>query len=840
MSPTTNDLDPTIESEGSRVPLGLTSSQAAERLSRDGPNLLPQDKRRRFWQIPFKVLREPMLLLLVGASVVYLLLGDTSEAMILGASVLVVIALTVYQEQKSERVMQALRDLSSPRGQVMRDGKTLMIPASEIVVGDVIMVAEGDRLPADARVLEETGLHVDESLLSGESVPVRRSVATGTGEDELLHASTLVIRGHGTAEVVATGQHTEVGRIGLSMRAIRIEATPMQHELRRVVMLFALLALLSCVAVTVLYHITRGGWLDALLAGLTLAIATIPEEFPVVLAVFLALGAWRMAQQAALVRRMPAIEALGATTVLCTDKTGTLTENRMAVAELAANDNCGTPGEQSPPELRELLKIAERACPKLSHDPMDRALHETAAKLGMSADGWQHVREYPFSPERPAVAHAWSGHGQLLVACKGAPETVADICGLSGEQRVRALAEVDAMAQRGLRVLGIASSTSTEATADEARLPETMSELRLTWCGLVAFADPLRAGVREAVAEAQAAGIRLVMLTGDHVGTASAIARDAGIADNGQVVLGSELDTLDDESLMQRCAQANVFARVRPEHKLRLVNILKSADHVVAMTGDGVNDAPAMMAAHVGIAMGERGTDVAREAAAIVLLDDNFVTVVRAVRLGRTIYDNIKRSMHYIVSVHVPIAGIALLPLLTGGPLVLMPLHVVFLELIIDPACTIVFEREPAAAGIMHRPPRPSAQRLLDRRSLLASLALGIIMFLIVVLMYVLGMVTMLPDSQASALAFTALVSGNLSLILMYRSGTSLRDSLHRRNVAFWIVVVMTLSLLTIVTRLDLPSQWFGFSPPPLGLWLFALLLPLLTSALLAVFRHRR
>ncbi len=839
MKPAPDRLDPAPGPAGSRTLPGLSSSQAAERLARDGPNVLPQAERRRFWQVIVKVLREPMLLLLLFAAAVYLLLGDTSEALILGASVLLVIGLTLYQEQKSENALQALRDLSSPRAQVVRDGKPKMVAASELVVGDTIVVTEGDRVPADARVLEEIDLHLDESLLSGESVPVRRGVSLDADEDGLLRASTLVARGHGKAEVVATGPHTAIGRIGTAMRAIGIETTPMQHEVRRLVVLFSLLALLACVAVTVLHYLTRGGWLDALLAGLTLAMATIPEEFPVVLTVFLALGAWRMAQQAALVRRIPAIEALGATTVLCTDKTGTLTENRMAVAELADDDRGGRPGEASPPELRDLLGIADMASPDLTHDPMERALHDAAAQLGLDHARWRHVHEYPFSAERPAVAHAWSYQDQLLVACKGAPETVADLCGLSGARRAEALAKVDAMARRGLRVLGVASWLSTNPATHRTDLPAEMQDLHLAWRGLVGFVDPLREGVLDAVAEARAAGIRVMMLTGDHVETARAIADDAGIADRGPVVLGSELDALDDDALARRYARTNVFARVHPEHKLRLVNLLKRAGQVVAMTGDGVNDAPALMAAHVGIAMGGRGTDVAREAAAIVLLDDNFVTVVRAVRLGRTIYDNIRRVMHYILAVHVPITGLALLPLLTGGPLVLMPLHVVFMELIIDPACSLIFEREPAVAGIMRRPPRPPTQRLLGLRSMSASLAQGAAMFAVVALAYALGNMRGLPATQTGAIAFTALVAGNIGLILLYRTGTSLWNSLRQRNVAFWIISLVALALLVIVTRFDLPALWFGFTPPPLGLWLLALLSPLLAAAVLASLQHR-
>ena len=805
---------------------GLSSAEAAARLQRDGPNALPEPERRRPWTTVANVLREPMLLLLLAATAVYMLLGDPQEAALLGASVFVVIGLTVYQERKSERALQALRELGTPRARVVRDGEPRMVPSPEVVVGDVLLVAEGERIAADARVLEETDLHADESLLTGESVPVRRGVVQAADDDALLHASTLVVRGHGRAVVVATGVRTAVGRIGVALRSIHVEPTPMQHEMRRIVVVFAALALSACVMMSVLYFMTRGGWLPALLAGLTLAMATIPEEFPVVLAVFLALGAWRMAQQQALVRRTPAIEALGATTILCTDKTGTLTENRMAVAELRSDGECGDAGSKTV-ALRRLLDIAALASRLHSHDPMERALHEAAGFTGDGPAAPRHLREYPLSPGCPAITHVWlQADGARIAACKGAPETVADLCRLRPEQREQVLGDVDAMARRGLRVLGAAS-------ADATTIPSAMGDFAFRWRGLVGFADPLRAGVPEAVAEARAAGVRVIMLTGDHLETARAIARQAGLDGAGEVILGRDVAAMDDDTLARRVAGSNVFARVHPEHKLRLVNALKRDGQVVAMTGDGVNDAPALMASNVGIAMGGRGTDVAREAASIVLLDDNFVTVVRAIRQGRNIYANIRRAVHYILAVHVPIAGLALLPLLVGGPLVLLPLHVVFLELIIDPACSIVFEQETATDDIMRRPPRPSSERLLGTASLLLSLGHGAVMFLVVVGVYFIGVRQALPPAQVGSLAFTALVAGNLGLITLYRSGASMLKTLRHRNVAFWVVGTMASVLLVLVTRVVGPARWFGFAPAPLGWWLLAVALPLLVVALL-------
>jgi Ca2+-transporting ATPase len=795
---------------------GLTSAEAAARLARDGPNALPEPGRRGPWAMIGHVLREPMLMLLLAAAMIYMLLGDPGEAALLVASVVIVIGLTVYQEYKSERALQALRELGSPRARVLRDGVATVIASQGLVLGDVLLVAEGDRVPADARLLEAADLHLDESLLTGESIAVARN-AGAAGDDSILRASTLVVRGRGTAEVIAVGANTAVGRIGHSLQSISIERTPLQREMRRTVAVFATLGLATCVLMTMAYGVLRGNWLEAVLAGITLAMANIPEEFPVVLTVFLALGGWRMAKHNALVRRAPAIEALGSISVLCTDKTGTLTENRMAVAELAGDA----------PER--LLEMARLACPPLSHDPMDRALADAATQRQLPPEppGWQRLREYPLSSDRPAFTQAWrSTDGDTWIIAKGAPEAIAAQCRGSAPAAHDLDRQLEAMTQRGLRVLAVGMRQVPEATAGP--LPDDASMFQLQWLGLLGFADPLRPAVPGAVAEARAAGVRVIMMTGDHAGTARAIAAQAGIAGPAAVQRGDDLEGWDAAALAGHLDSVNVFARVRPEHKLRLVEALKARGEVVAMTGDGVNDAPALMASHVGIAMGGRGTDVARESASIVLLDDNFVTVVRAIRMGRGIYENIAKAVRYILAVHVPITGMALLPLLTGSAPLLLPLHVVFLELIIDPACSIVLEREPPPGDIMRRPPRAAGRRLLDRATLFGALGQGLAMFLPVALTYAFGTRAGLPDAQLAALAFTAIVVGNLFLILLHRSGTSIWRALHTPNPAFWIVVAGATSLLALALLQPAVAGLFGFVRPPMPMLALAVGLPLL------------
>lgn len=826
-------LPPTGDAGTVRLGPGLSAAEASRRLLRDGENLLPQPERRNARAILLGVLREPMLLLLAAASGIYMLLGDPMEAAALGASCGLVVALAAFQEYRSERALQALRDLSSPQAQVLRDGILQRLPARTLVTGDIVRIAEGDRVPADARLLQATDLELDESLLTGESVPVARAPAADAATDAgQVRAGTLVVRGHGLAEVTATGAATAIGRIGAALHAVRSPPTALQMDIRHAVVTFATLGLGISVLFALAYAASRGDWLQGVLAGVTLAMANIPEEFPVVLAVFLALGAWRMARHRALVRRPHAIEALGTVTVLCTDKTGTLTENRMSVAELAEDGMQAVLPQPLPPSLEILLVHAEAACGEHAFDPMEAAIRSAVpASLALARQGWRHVREYPLATGLLAVSHVWRDpvSGQLRVFCKGAPEAVAGLCRLPEATAAEVLGQAAAMAGRGLRVIATATADWQD---DGTPLPDDPRSFAFTWTGLLGLADPLRAGVREAVADAQAAGIRVVMLTGDHVDTARAIASQAGLRHARDVLRGSDLAGMDDATLATRALACDVFARTTPDHKLRLVQGLAGRGEVVAMTGDGVNDAPALAAAHVGIAMGGRGTEVAREAAAIVLLDDNFVTLLAAIRQGRVIYDNIARAVRYILAVHVPITGLALLPLLWGHPLVLLPLHVVFLELIIDPASTLVFEREPPDPDVMRRPPRPASQHLLDARILAASLAQGLAVFVAVAAVYAGARMAALPQAQLAAVSFIALVTGNLGLVALNRSRGRPAEGGRVHNPAFRAIVAGALSLLGVVIGIAPVGRWFGFAPPPLLAAMAAAAAPLVVIAL--------
>src|SRR5215813_9617830 len=801
---------------------GLSDREAAARLSQDGFNELPSAERRGLLGLASDVFREPMLLLLVCIGVIYLLLGDPQEAAALVVAVLIIIVISIYQQHKTERALEALKDLSSPRALVIRGGKRQRIPGREVVRDDLIVLQEGDRVPADAVVLECRNLFVDESLLTGESVAVLKSSASwdvpmsppGGDSAPSVFSGTLVVQGRGIAVVKATGLRTELGKIGHSMTTLQAEITPLEKETRKAVSVLAIAGIASCIVLAAVYGYMQASWLRGALAGLTLAISMIPEEFPVVLTIFLALGAWRLSRKNVLTRRMPAVESLGATTVLCVDKTGTLTLNKMSVHSMFANrQTCRIDEQRGIPEnFRDLTECSILASSRDPFDAMERAFLELG-KEHLQLNGplhpdWELVREYPISPELLMMSRAWKRpHGSTyFVTAKGAPEALLSVCNVSAEESQAIMAVAASMATEGLRVIGVAKVSVSE-------LPASQRELSLQFVGLVGLSDPLRPGVPAAVQECYRAGVRVVMITGDYPLTAQNIARQAGLRRTSGVIRGPELATLSDRELQERVKQTDIFARVVPQQKLRIVTALKANGEVVAMTGDGVNDAPALKAANIGIAMGGRGTDVAREAASLVLLDDDFSSIVAAIRLGRRIYDNLKKAMTYIFAIHVPIAGMSLLPVLFRLPLVLMPLHIVFLELVIDPACSTAFESEPEHSNIMNRPPRNPATRMFDRKTITMGLLQGLMLFIVTISAFLISLYRGQGELDARAISFTTLVLGNLALIWTNRSLTrTIPELLRSRNAALWAITAGAISFLALVLYVPGARELFQFS----------------------------
>ena len=817
---------------------GLSGAEATRRLAADGPNELGDTHRRALRATVVEVVREPMFLLLIAAGVVYFLIGDRFEAMVLTGFVLVIMAITIFQQRRTDNALAALRDMSSPRALVMRDGVMQRIAGREVVRGDLLMLQEGDRVPADGELLSAHDLAIDESMLTGESLPLPKSKA------HAVYAGTLVTQGQGTVEVSATGSHTEMGRIGKSLDKIDLPSSPLRDEMTRLTQRIAAVGAVLALVLVAVYWVARDNLPEAILAGIALAMSLLPQEFPVIMIIFFAFAARRLGKLDVLTRRLDAIETLGETSVLCVDKTGTLTKNQMQVVALhaagasdLAQSEVGTTLSMLQQTLLQHALLASEITP---HDAMEKAIHQLVnlpanISLCTPAD-WTLAHEYELSPQLPAMTHVWHTGERYLVAIKGAPELVAAMCHLPEEQRARVAEDVAQFAERGLRVLGVARASHLNDQA----WPVSPHDFDFEWLGLIAFADPLREEVPAAIAQCQGAGIRIVMITGDHPRTALAIAHAAGIP-TARVLLGSDLEDMDIATLTTAARDVNVFARVKPHQKLALVEALKQAGEIVAMTGDGVNDAPALKAAHIGVAMGQRGTDVAREASALVLLRDDFDSIVQAIRTGRRTFANMRQAMIYTLAVHIPIVGLSLLPVVFGMPLLLTPLHIAFIELVIDPACSIVFEAENGDEALMQQAPRRTTEPLLSLPDAMQAIGFGTLTTVVCFAAYYLLLEADQPVRAAAALVFVLLVVTNTALILPSRSRN------HRWR-ALWqglpgvslAVICATLAGLWLVTQVTAIAVAFRFTPLPVAHWLLGLLAGLLMLPLFQLIKLPR
>ncbi len=826
------------------MPTGLSADEAAHRLAAEGPNLLPGSAPKSGFAIVHDVVTEPMFLMLLAAGGIYLALGDRAEALFLLGFVFVVIGITLAQERKTQRALEALRDLSAPRALVIREGVEMRIAGRDVVRGDLLVLHEGDRIAADARLLEGN-LEVDESLLTGEAVPVSKlpeaapATATGATLDTggagvaALFASTVVTRGVGLAEVHAIGTVTAVGRIGADLAATIEPPSGLQRASGALVKRLGLIALALAIAQVLLAWWWNGKpLLESLLSGIALAMAILPEEIPVILTVFLALGAWRLSKQQVLARRVTAVEALGAITVLAVDKTGTLTLNRMAISALACGDARFTPegADHLPETFHPLVEFAMLATPGDPYDPMEKAIqqfgHQWLAGTEHVHDGRLPAFEYALSGDILAMTRVFgeANPSQYLLATKGAPEAVADLCHLSDATRAVLHLQVESMAASGLRVLGVARGRwggASDPTQTDPAWPRTQHDFDFEFLGLIGLADPPRAEVPAALAECRQAGVRVIMMTGDHPATARAIARQVGLSERPEVITGAQIAELKDAALRERLRHVDLCVRLQPAHKLRLVQVLREAGEVVAMTGDGVNDAPALKAADVGIAMGERGTDVAREAAALVLLDDSFARIVAAIRQGRRIDDNIRKATRFVFAVHMPVIALALVPTLLHWPALLLPVHIVLLQLLIDPACAIIFEAEPERADLMDRPPRP----LVDSPFALAQLGFSILQGAGVAATLLAGYAWLAAygqvPAQGRAVVFSVLVLNVVMLILANRNvRRPLSDGAGAANP--WIKRMAGAVVLLLAAVLGVPwlRQLMGMALPDATGWM--------------------
>lgn len=791
---------------------GLSSKDASNRLSSVGYNELPSAKAKNVLHIAIEVVKEPMFILLIACGSLYMLLGDYTEGVTLMSWVFIIIFITFYQHRKTERALEALKRLSSPRALVIRDGKEQRIAGREVVPDDIVILNEGDRVPADGTLLESLNLTVDESLLTGESVPVTKNEAED--QSSTVYSGTLVVQGRGVMKVTATGVSTEFGKIGKSLELIEQSQTNLQREMKSLVKkLFIGGILISCIVVTAFYF-TRHDLIQAFLNGIATAMAMLPEEFPVVLTVFLAIGAWRLSKQNVLTRKSSTIETLGSATVLCSDKTGTITQNQMTVASVFSNNKVFERASFRTEKefVISTLEHAAFASERETIDPMEKAIIDAASEFGDNTfDEIKFEKEYPLSKDFFATSRVYEHAGKRIVYCKGAPEAVLSICDLNEDQRKAMLEEVGLMAEKGQRVLAVA-----HGELNGNKLPDDQKDFKLVFDGLIGFEDPIRPEVPGAIKECHEAGIKVIMITGDYPSTAKSIAVQAGLDENAVVVTGDDLRGMTDVELKEKISSIDIFARTVPEQKLRIIQALQANNEVVAMTGDGVNDAPALKAADIGIAMGKKGTDVAREASSLVLLDDNFSSIVSAIRSGRRIYDNLQKAMFYIIAIHIPIIGLTLLPAFFPHlPILLLPLHIVFMELIIDPVCSIAFESEAEEKGIMNRPPRDPDHAFFGFTKIAKSTLYGILLLSLVLIVYFVTIGEGHTDGEIRVIAFTALIIGNIFLILTTLSKTRYAiNVLMEKNYALLIILSIALTLLLLMITIPDLRFIFGFEYP--------------------------
>jgi Ca2+-transporting ATPase len=798
---------------------GLTSAEASARLEREGRNrIVPEARRQRLRRL-LGPLADPMVALLLVAAPTYLLIGETTDAIVAFVALGPIAAVGWLLQSRAERTLEKLQTLTAPVALVLRDGVQRQVPTEELVVGDVVWLREGDVVPADGAVVALTQMLVDESALTGESLPSAKAVSDGSDEGRVW-AGTTVLSGGAVAHVTATGGSTRYGRIGTLVASLRQPATPLQRGLARLVRSLALVAVVFCAAVVVAEVLHGNGWGQAVIAGVSLAIAAIPEEFSMIYTLYLVLGAWRLAQQRALVRRLPSVETLGSTTVICTDKTGTLTHGRLAVAGLWTADGARHDGGSLTLAEVALLEHAVLACEPHPYDPLDVAIVDYARRHGLDTEalhGGELVADWPFDPVDRHLTHVWrQDGGNHQVAAKGSIEGL--LRHTATGPAVDAMAANDAFAADGMRVIGVAGAARVQRAGDRRE-----DEAGLELLGLVAFSDPIREGVADALHQCRDAGIRVIMITGDHPATAHAVAEGldlphtSGGAD--LIATGDDLDSADADQVDELVAVANVFARIRPEQKHRLVRALRRQGEVVAMTGDGINDAPALREADIGVAMGGRGTDVAREAASLVLVDDNFATIVGAVRDGRRIFDNLTRAFAYLIAFHPPLLLGALVVPLLGRPLLLLPVHLVVLELLLHPIVSLVFQADPADADVMHRPPRPVGDAL-RLGSMWRAYAVGGVLGTAIVVGYLLGLGAGWPAEEARAFGFATLLVSQPMLLLsmrspdqpMWRSGRPWTRTLAS------VVAILSFAALSVVHVRPL-ADLLQLAPFPLWAW---------------------
>lgn len=789
---------------------GFTEEEVKNSRKEFGSNKIETNSKSPFWHSLKDAVTEPMFILLVAAAVIYFILGEFSDAWFMSGAIILVSAISIYQDNRSQNALNSLKEFTQPHATVIRNNELVHLLSEEIVVGDYVVVSEGELVPADGVVKQLNDFSVNESILTGESFSVTKEIQSA--ENNKVFSGTLAESGQCVFEVTAIGEHTQLGNLGKSIQNIQKEKTPLQKQINTFVKWMALVGAIIFLIIWGINYFKSRDILDSLLKGLTIAMSVLPEEIPVALATFMALGAWRLMKMGIIVKQTSTVEALGAATVLCTDKTGTITENQMEIYQLYdfAADQILTKENWKNASTQNLISAAMWASESVPFNPMEKAIHK-AYEENVSKDlrpEFKMIYEYPLDGTPPMMTHIFENkNGERIIAVKGAPEAILQFSSLSSEQTKKMNSYLESFASQGLRVLGVG-----RINFEGNDFPKTQQEFTIDFLGLIGFYDPPKKNIAHVFKQLYNAGIKLKIITGDNPITTKAIAKQAHFRGYEKAITGTELLQLNKPGFDKAVIENNLFTRMFPEVKLKIIESLKRQNQIVGMTGDGVNDGPALKEANIGIAMGKRGSEIAKEAASLILTDDDFGKMVDAVAMGRKIYTNLKKAIQYIISIHIPIILTVALPVVLGWiyPAIFAPVHVIFLELIMGPTCSIVYENEPLEANAMQRPPRQITQTFFNLRELAISIVQGLAITAATLFIYQFSVQKEYSEELTRSMVFTTLIFANIFLTLVNRSFYfSVFTTLKYKNVLMALVLSATLAMLAMIIYIPSFAAFF-------------------------------
>ena len=790
---------------------GLNSEQVNLSREKFGRNKLDYKQESIFLDVLLRIVKEPMTILLLVASTIYFISGETGNGIFMVVAILFIASISLYQDSRSKNALEKLKDLSQPHCKVIRNGILIEIKSEELVVGDFLLVEEGTSITADGTIVQSNDFSVNESILTGESLAVFKDKDK---EDRFIYSGTIVASGLAIAEITAIGNETKLGKIGKSLESISEEKTPLEIQVSSFVKWMAIVGAIVFVLVWVINYWQSKHILNSLLQSLTLAMSILPEEIPVAFTTFMALGAWRLMKLGIVVKQTKTVETLGSATVICTDKTGTITENKMSLAKLFVlkSNKIVSPESALNDSDKELIELSMWASEPIPFDPMEVALHQAYKDLKQNDERphYKLVYEYPLGGKPPMMTHIFSNkNGDKIIAAKGAPEALIKVSNLNETEIQQIHSAIELLATEGYRVLGVGVSNF-----EGEDYPAQQQDFPFEFKGIVAFYDPPKKNIQRVMEDFYTAGIKVKIITGDNAATTASIAKQIGFKDYDKTISGDELMALSEKELQARVMDTAIFTRMFPEAKLKIINALKSNNQIVAMTGDGVNDGPALKASHIGIAMGSKGTEIAKQAASLILLEDDLSKMVDAVAMGRKIYTNLKKAIQYIISIHIPIILTVFIPLALGWiyPNIFSPIHIIFLELIMGPTCSIIYENEPMEPNTMSKKPKPLSTTFFNLKELSVSIIQGLFITVGTLSIYQFAVVSGYNEAITRTMVFTVLITANIFLTLINRSFYySILTTLKYKNNMVLLIVFITIALVALILYVNPLTAFFEF-----------------------------